>query len=128
MSATTGPHLVRPVAGLPVPSERDRLLLRNRHLDVVVLPAKGADIYSIIDRSSGIDVLFKSPWGWQDPATLAPTGDTQRDWLALYPGGWQQLIPNAGEAGCATGSSAATTARPRPPSGRCTRTHATPHA
>jgi hypothetical protein len=70
--------------------------MSNRQLEVVVLPANGADIYSIIDRATGIDVLFKSPWGWRDPATLETIGDSRRDWLARYPGGWQQLIPNAG--------------------------------
>ncbi len=79
-----------------VPGDQDRLLIENRDLSIVVLPRKGADIYSIIDRPTGIDVLFKTPWGWHDPATLTLSGDSQRDWLARYPGGWQQLIPNAG--------------------------------
>jgi galactose mutarotase-like enzyme len=74
----------------------DRLRLANTHLEVIVLPGKGADIYSITDRASGIDVLFKSPWGYQDPDRLEWTGDSQHDWLARYPGGWQQLVPNAG--------------------------------
>jgi hypothetical protein len=72
------------------------LVLRNDHLDVVVLPGKGADIYSVIDRRTGIDVLFHPPWGWRDPVTVAPTGDSQVDWLARYSGGWQLLVPNAG--------------------------------
>jgi hypothetical protein len=72
------------------------LVLRNEHLEVIVLPGKGADIYSVIDRQTGVDVLFRSPWGWRDPATVPSTGDSQVDWLARYPGGWQLLVPNAG--------------------------------
>ncbi|TCC61131.1 DUF4432 family protein [Kribbella pittospori] len=72
------------------------LVLRNEHLEVVVLPGKGADIYSVIDRRTGVDVLFRTPWGWRDPATITATGDSQVDWLARYPGGWQLLVPNAG--------------------------------
>lgn len=61
-----------------------------------MLPACGGDIYSITDRATGVDVLFKTPWGWRDPALLPPSGTTQGDWLARYAGGWQVLLPNAG--------------------------------
>ena len=37
--------------------------LSNEHLEVTVLPDKGADIYSLVHRASGVDVLFKAPWG-----------------------------------------------------------------
>ncbi len=72
------------------------LWLNNDRLSVEVRPGKGADITSITERASGIDVLFHSPWGHRDPATTPATGDSQADWLALYGGGWQQLLPNAG--------------------------------
>jgi hypothetical protein len=78
------------------PPESEGITLRSDELEVVVLPGKGADIYSIIDLASGIDVLFKTPWGWQDPQRLPSTADSQLDWLARYAGGWQQLLPNAG--------------------------------
>lgn len=37
--------------------------LTNNQLEVTVLPDKGADIYSLVHRGTGVDVLFKSPWG-----------------------------------------------------------------
>lgn len=74
------------------------LELVTAELTVGVLPDKGADIYSFVDRASGIDVLFKTPWGRRDPATLPPAADSQADWMARYSGGWQQLLPNAGPA------------------------------
>ncbi|WP_432144081.1 DUF4432 family protein [Streptomyces sp. bgisy084] len=74
------------------------LILRSDQLTVGVLPGKGADIVSLVDTATGIDVLFRSPWGRRDPALLPSTRDSQLDWLARYPGGWQQLVPNAGAA------------------------------
>ena len=82
----------------PAPPGAALLTLRSDELEVTLLPGKGADIYSIVDRSTGIDVLFKSPWGWRDPRSLPGGTDSKVDWLARYPGGWQQLVPNAGEA------------------------------
>lgn len=82
----------------PAPPVSEKLTLRSGELEVVLLPTKGADLYSITDRPSGIDVLFKTPWGWRDQRLYASSGDSQQDWLACYPGGWQQLVPNAGAA------------------------------
>jgi hypothetical protein len=81
---------------MTAPPPEATLVLRSPQLEVVVLPGKGADVYSVIDRATGTDVLFKSPWGWRDPGTVPPMGNSQADWLARYPGGWQLLVPNAG--------------------------------
>jgi Domain of unknown function (DUF4432) len=74
----------------------DSLWITSDQLLVEVRPGKGADITSITDRATGIDVLARAPWGRPDLATARSTGDSQLDWLARYGGGWQQLIPNAG--------------------------------
>src|SRR5580704_1060622 len=74
----------------------DSLWITGDQLLVEVRPGKGADITSITDRATGIDVLARAPWGRPDLATAVSTGDSQVDWLARYGGGWQQLIPNAG--------------------------------
>lgn len=70
--------------------------LRSDRIEVEVRPEKGADIVAFVDRASGIDVLFRSPWGRRDLAGAPVTGDSAVDWLARYGGGWQQLVPNAG--------------------------------
>lgn len=72
------------------------LTINSEQLSIELLPDKGADIYSIVDRATGIDVLFKTPWGRKDSGP--PGADSQTSWLARYPGGWQQLLPNAGPA------------------------------
>lgn len=78
------------------PPEPHLLTLRSEILEIVLLPGKGCDIYSIIDRATGVDVLFKTPWGWRDPVTLPPFGGSHSDWMARYYGGWQVLLPHAG--------------------------------
>lgn len=72
--------------------------LRSTDLEVVVLPAKGADIVAILDRATGIDVLFTTPWQRRTLPGFAPGADSEAAWLASYTGGWQVLIPNAGPA------------------------------
>jgi hypothetical protein len=41
------------------------LYLTNGALAVTVLPGTGADIYEITALATGIDPLFKAPWGLQ---------------------------------------------------------------
>lgn len=79
------------------PGAPDRLVLRTESAEVALLPQKGFDVLGFLDRATGVDVLFKTPWGWRDPATVPPLGDRRADWLARYPGGWQVLLPTAGE-------------------------------
>lgn len=69
----------------------------SSELRVDTLPSKGFDIYSIWDVRTGMDLLFKTPWGWRDPAWSPPMGSRSADWLSRYPGGWQILSPNAGD-------------------------------
>jgi hypothetical protein len=69
--------------------------LSSSDLFVDVLPANGADVYSILDRRTGVDLLWKAPWG----TSLQPhDAMTSRDrWLTQAWGGWQLLLPNTGD-------------------------------
>ena len=73
------------------------LKLSNQHAEVTVLPEKGADILSFVDRRSGVDVLFKTPWGTRTPGHWARRGTSQERWMEAYAGGWQLLLPNGGD-------------------------------
>lgn len=74
------------------------LRLANEHLEVVLLPDKGSEIYTLRDRASGVDLLWKSPWGLRPPPVRAATGpDSVAAWMDHYGGGWQELFPNAGD-------------------------------
>jgi Domain of unknown function (DUF4432) len=73
------------------------VVLQNELVRVVVLPAKGADIYELVDLETGVDVLFKTPWGLQAPGAPAREGTEDTAFLQNYEGGWQELFPSAGD-------------------------------
>lgn len=70
--------------------------LSNDAIEVTVLPDKGADIYSFVDRVTGIDVLMKTPWGLQPPGSAPRAGSADDAFLHNYEGAWQELLPNTG--------------------------------
>jgi hypothetical protein len=74
------------------------LTLRNGSIDVTVLPGKGCEIYEFVDRSTGVDVIFKSPWGLQPPGSPPREGSDGMEFLHNYGGGWQELLPSCNDA------------------------------
>ena len=79
------------------PAPAATLILSNNDLQVTILPAKGADIYALADRRTGVDVLFKSPWGTRSPGPWPRAASSMERWVEAYPGGWQVLLPNGGD-------------------------------
>ncbi len=71
--------------------------LDGDELQVTVLPGRGADISSIVDRRTGTDVLFRPPWTGDVPVPAAEPRNTWTTWHARYRGGWNVLVPNAGD-------------------------------
>jgi len=73
------------------------LCIENDVVSLTVLPEKGADLYEWIHKPSGVDVLWKSPWGLRrhrgNPATSTNTASA---WIEAYEGGWQVLFPSGG--------------------------------
>lgn len=72
--------------------------LENEWLEVTVLPDKGADIYSLVSKPHGLDVLWKSPWGLRAAVPVEMAAAGQAAWLDQYEGGWQLIFPNGGDA------------------------------
>jgi hypothetical protein len=70
--------------------------MTNPSMQVDVLPDKGADIYAIAHRASGVDVMWKSPLGLRAPGQGTFSSDSQVAWLESYEGGWQEILPHAG--------------------------------
>jgi hypothetical protein len=79
-----------------------RLELRNDDVELVANLDRGGDIVSLVDRRTGVDVMFRTPWAaraeevarrgslvWHDSSVGA--------WLESYAGGWQLLCPNVHE-------------------------------
>ena len=73
------------------------LTLRNGRIEVTVLPEKGCEIHELVDRSTGVDVLFKAPWGLQPPGAPPREGWDGMEFLANYAGGWQELFPSCND-------------------------------
>jgi hypothetical protein len=73
------------------------LTLRSSDIQVTILPDKGADIYALVDRRTGVDVLFKSPWGIRSPGPWPRAASSMERWIEAYAGGWQVLLPNGGD-------------------------------
>jgi hypothetical protein len=73
------------------------LTLENEALRVTVLPDKGADIFELVDLRSGVDPLFKAPWGLQPPGSTPREGSGELEFLWNYEGTWQELFPNVNE-------------------------------
>jgi galactose mutarotase-like enzyme len=78
----------------------ETVVLESDRLRVSVLPKKGADIYELVDVHSGVDVLFKGPWGLQPPGApkLEGSGGEDDAFMWNYEGGWQELLPSVNDA------------------------------
>jgi hypothetical protein len=73
------------------------VVLENDLLRCRILADKGADIYELRYRPRDLDVLWKAPWGFKEPGSLAPTAvSSQVAWLDHYEGGWQEIFPSGG--------------------------------
>jgi galactose mutarotase-like enzyme len=88
-----------------LPSTRDlngweAVILANQTVELMVIPAKGGDIYSLVDRETGVDVLAKTPAGLKAPniPDAASVGEQSIEFIRNYEGGWQTLFPSAGDA------------------------------
>lgn len=75
--------------------------LATERLRISIDPGRGADILSILDLVTDVELLFSTPWRGQADAIRAGAapqyaGDSAQAWLEQYRGGWQTLCPNAG--------------------------------
>jgi galactose mutarotase-like enzyme len=83
----------------------DTAVLANEHLRVEVLTGKGADVRTIRDARTDVNVLFEAPHEWYG-LERSGVGVSDRDFefLDRYPGGWQDVLPVAGEGTDAGGA------------------------
>jgi len=84
----------------------DTVLLENDRLRVEILAGKGGDITEIRDKRTDTNILFEAPHEWRAPddgTVEAP--DPVHAFLDHYPGGWQNVTPNAGGPASVNGAS-----------------------
>lgn len=72
------------------------LVLADDRVEVTVLPDRGADIHAVRDLRTGVDVLFKTPWGLRIRDDHGAPKGSGAEWAASYAGGWQVLLPSGG--------------------------------
>ena len=70
--------------------------LSSAELAVTLLPEKGCDVLELVHRESSVDVLLKTPWTPGRRPVHAP--GSLEAWIEAYPGGWQLILPNGGDA------------------------------
>ena len=75
------------------------IVLENELLRVAVVASKGADIVELRYKPRDLDVLWHAPQPLLPPGQEIPTVDRrQGHFLDYFPGGWQEVFPNAGPA------------------------------
>lgn len=79
------------------------LTLESDALRATVLPDKGADIVELVDVATGVDPLFRAPWGLAPPGASPREGSGDVEFLWNYEGTWQELFPNANDAAAYNG-------------------------
>ena len=71
------------------------IVLRSAEVLIRVDPAHGGEILDLVDLRTGRQLLGRPPFG----STVPVAGDLDEGtWTAAYRGGWQVLLPNAGNA------------------------------
>src|SRR5262245_52036922 len=68
------------------------IVLENDLIRAVLLPDKGADLYRLIHKPSGTDILYQSHWGLQPPGSPPREGSGEIEFQWNYEGAWQELF------------------------------------
>ncbi len=76
----------------------DVVRLTSELVQVDVLPGKGGDVISARWRPLDVDVLWRTPWGLRHQGAVGTGGDSVTALMESYPGGWQTVFPNGGDA------------------------------
>jgi hypothetical protein len=70
------------------------ITLHSAELALRIDTEHGAEIRSLVRRSDDIELLLQTPW----PRVEARAPASDEEWVRRWPGGWQLLTPNAGNA------------------------------
>lgn len=75
----------------------DVVVLENDLVRISVLPGKGTDIFEYVHKPAGIDYMWLSAGGVQNPSAYLPTSpDPVSTMIDYFAGGWQVAFPNGG--------------------------------
>src|SRR5665647_1564117 len=92
--------------------------LETPQLRVDVVPGKGGDLTSVVHLTTGVELLWHTRWGLRARGSMTTPGSSEAALSEAYPGGWQSVFPNAGDAAHEHGSNGRCTVRCGPGLGR----------
>jgi len=73
------------------------VILENDSIRVGILADKGTDIVEFLYKPRDVDFMWRSPMPFHEFPRMVPTvADPRGSFLDRYPGGWQEVFPNAG--------------------------------
>ncbi len=81
------------------------VVLENEFLKIVVLPEKGAEVYSLVYKPRDMDVLFKRDKLRKPDPYPAAVINSDSGFMDAYAGGWQELFPSGGAPSKVKGAS-----------------------
>jgi galactose mutarotase-like enzyme len=67
-------------------------------LSAEVLPGKGGDVLSMRWLDTATELLWQSPWGLRARGAATTSEHDVARLIEAYPGGWQTVFPNGGDA------------------------------
>ena len=85
--------------------------LETPQLRVDVVPGKGGDLTSVVHLTTGVELLWQTRWGLRARGSMTTPGSSEAALSEAYPGGWQSVFPNAGDAAHEHGSNGRCTVR-----------------
>ena len=72
--------------------------LENDNIKITLLPGKGSDVIQFLYKPSNIDFMWASEPGLPSAASSKRKPSLDGGFLENYPGGWQEILPNFGDA------------------------------
>ncbi len=76
------------------------VVLENELVRISLLAGKGTDLVEFNYKPRDLDFAWLTPTGIRNPLAYTPTApDAVATFLDTYPGGWQEIFPNAGAPG-----------------------------
>lgn len=73
------------------------IVLENERVRLTFLAGKGTDLVEFNYKPRDLDFVWLAPGGIRNPLALHSTSsDALATFLDVYPGGWQEIFPNAG--------------------------------
>jgi len=72
--------------------------LENEKMRIVLLPGKGSDVIQFLYKPLDLDFMWASQPGLQPAGAVRSPSVGGKAFLDYYPGGWQEILPNFGDA------------------------------